>query len=224
MSQRDKLSGTLIMSEKEFWNLIDQAQEACGKDQNSACQFLQDMLVEMGPDYAQDFHDIVHAYEELSDKFGLWSAAGMMGHDSDDSFIDFRAWLISQGREAYYGALRNPDSLAELDPGDGHWFESFTYIGDKALKSMTGRSAYHCTDQDAYGRLLNELKAGIQYWEGIDYPFASEELPEYFPHLYEQYPDKGASWLLTNPIIQAAREAGPPPRPVQETDLELGGM
>lgn len=64
-------------------------------------------LVSMGPTQAQNFHDIIHAYEDLADKFGLWDAAGIMKEYgcSDDGFIDFRAWLIAQGREVYFAAL-----------------------------------------------------------------------------------------------------------------------
>ena len=58
-------------------------------------------------------------------KYGLWSAVRLMGHATDDGFTDFRAWLISQGKEAYFAALKEPDTLADLDPGDGYWFESF---------------------------------------------------------------------------------------------------
>ncbi len=40
--------------------------------------YLKDRLVSMGPTQAQNFHDIIHAYEDLADKFGLWDAAGIM--------------------------------------------------------------------------------------------------------------------------------------------------
>ncbi|EKC76209.1 hypothetical protein LEA_04821 [human gut metagenome] len=35
---------------------------------------------------------------------------------SDDGFIDFRAWLIAQGKEVYMNALRDPDTLADIEP------------------------------------------------------------------------------------------------------------
>lgn len=64
--------------------------------------YLKDRLVSMGPTQAQNFHDIIHAYEDLADKFGLWDAAGIMKEYgcSDDGFIDFRAWLIAQGAKS----------------------------------------------------------------------------------------------------------------------------
>ena len=80
---------------------------------------LQDRLMSMGPEQAQAFHDILHIYEELADQYGLWDAASiMMEWCSDDGFIDFRAWLIAQGREVYLAALKDPDSLADVEPYD----------------------------------------------------------------------------------------------------------
>ena len=36
---------------------------------------------------------------------------------SDDSFLDFRAWLIAQGKETYLEALRDPDTLSQFNLG-----------------------------------------------------------------------------------------------------------
>ena len=86
-----------------FWKLIQSAKETCGQDMDAMMDFLKDRLVSMGPEQAQNFHDILHAYEDLADKFGLWDAAGVMKEYgcSDDGFIDFRAWLIAQGWDTY---------------------------------------------------------------------------------------------------------------------------
>ena len=100
---------------------------------------LQDRLMSMGPEQAQAFHDILHIYEELADQYGLWDAASiMMEWCSDDGFIDFRAWLIAQGREVYLAALKDPDSLADVEPYGNCCFESLTYVGDAAYRQLTG--------------------------------------------------------------------------------------
>lgn len=106
-----------------FWELIQSAKETCGQDMDAMMDFLKDRLVSMGPEQAQNFHDILHAYEDLADKFGLWDAAGVMKEYgcSDDGFIDFRAWLIAQGWDTYLSALADPDSLAEVIPYHVEW-------------------------------------------------------------------------------------------------------
>ena len=106
------------INKDSFWDLIHEAKNACGQDMDAMLAYLKDRLVSMGPTQAQNFHDIIHAYEDLADKFGLWDAAGIMKEYgcSDDGFIDFRAWLIAQGREVYFAALADPDSLADVVP------------------------------------------------------------------------------------------------------------
>ena len=60
---------------------------------------LKDWLVERGAEQAQAFHDILHTYEDLANRYGLWDAASIMkGWCSDDGFIDFRAWLSHRAR------------------------------------------------------------------------------------------------------------------------------
>lgn len=229
-SQDRPIPGCKAMSKDGFWNLIAEVKAVCGPDQDKYMDMLKARLKELGPDHAQDFHDIVHAYEDLAYKYGLWSASGLMGHATDDGFIDFRAWLISQGREAYFAALKDPDSLAELDTGDGNWFESFSYAGDHALEELVGESAYDHTDEAAYRKIIEALKTDIEYNEGINYPYEALDLPDYFPRLYQKFvgPEQRLScincWNYDDPVIREARLAGPPPKPESKNTLEMGGM
>ncbi len=118
------IPGCKAMSKDGFWNLISEVKAAQG--QEDYIDILITRLKELGPDHAQDFYDIVQVYKDLANKFGLWSAASLIGYISEDGFTNFRAWLISQGKEVYFAALKDPNALADLDPGDGYWFELFT--------------------------------------------------------------------------------------------------
>ena len=102
------------MGKDAFWALIQEAKTACGQDLDAMEDYLRERLVSMEPAAAKDFHDILHAYEDLADQYGLWDAASVIKEYgcSDDGFIDFRAWLIVQGKEVYLNALREPDTLA----------------------------------------------------------------------------------------------------------------
>lgn len=103
------------MSKDAFWALIQEAKTACGQDLNAMEYYLQEQLVSMGPAAAKNFHDILQTYEDLADQYGLWDAVSVIKEYgcSDDGFIDFRAWLIAQGKEVYMNALRDPDTLAD---------------------------------------------------------------------------------------------------------------
>lgn len=89
-----------------FWTLIGQAKTNCG-GQRAAAYWLRERLLAMDPEQVLRFHCILHGYMELEDKYGLWNAAILMSGDgcSTMKFEDFRAWLISQGRDAYLPRL-----------------------------------------------------------------------------------------------------------------------
>lgn len=179
------------INKESFWDLIHEAKNACGQDMDAMLAYLKDRLVSMGPTQAQNFHDIIHAYEDLADKFGLWDAAGIMKEYgcSDDGFIDFRAWLIAQGREAYFAALADPDSLADVVPYGDCCFEQLSYVGDYAYEQLTGKSAYDQTDWSAYEALLMKLEQDIVYKDGIEFPREGADLKKYLPRLCAKHPE-----------------------------------
>ena len=179
------------INQDSFWDLIHEAKNACGQDMDAMLAYLKDRLVSMGPTQAQNFHDIIHAYEDLADKFGLWDAAGIMKEYgcSDDGFIDFRAWLIAQGREVYFAALADPDSLADVVPYGDCCFEQLSYVGDYAYEQLTGKSAYDQTDWIAYEALLMKLEQDIVYKDGIEFPREGADLKKYLPRLCAKHPE-----------------------------------
>ena len=179
------------INKASFWDLIHEAKNACGQDMDAMLAYLKDRLVSMGPTQAQNFHDIIHVYEDLADKFGLWDAAGIMKEYgcSDDGFIDFRAWLIAQGREVYFAALADPDSLADVVPYGDCRFEQLSYVGDYAYEQLTGKSAYDQTDWSAYEALLMKLEQDIVYKDGIEFPREGADLKKYLPRLCAKHPE-----------------------------------
>ena len=182
------------MSKDAFWALIQEAKTACGQDLNAMEYYLQEQLVSMGPAAAKDFHDILQAYEDLADQYGLWDAASVIMEYgcSDDGFIDFRAWLIAQGKDVYMNALREPDTLADVEAYGDCCFECLSYVGDYAYEHLTGRSAYDEMESDRMEKLRGELKKDIVYKDGIQYPREPKDLPRFLPRLCEKYggPDR----------------------------------
>ena len=72
----------------------------------------------MTPEDVLQFHNLVYSYRDAAYKYGLWTAAGILMETgcSDDSFSDFRMWLIAQGKDVYLNALKDPDSLSGVTP------------------------------------------------------------------------------------------------------------
>jgi len=197
------------MNRETFWNLIEQAKDKCGEDLAASAQWIREQLLFMGAQQALDFHNLVHAYRDHADRYGLWTAANILcGGLSDDGFIDFRAWLIAQGREIYTAALADPDSLASVERYGNCSFETLNYIGDRAYEGLTGRSAYDRFDKAAYRKLLSEIAAEVPLGEGISYPYSREEAAAYLPRLCAKYDVAGTgTWNYDSPDIRRAMKS-----------------
>ena len=71
----------------------------------------------------------------------LWDAAIIIDYGcSDDSFLDFRAWLIAHGKEVYEKTLVDPEILVDLVKMD-EWAsdELSLYVAEEAYERKTGR-------------------------------------------------------------------------------------
>lgn len=211
----------MALDKDAFWALIAGAKEECGQDLDGAVGWLIDQLTALGPRQSQDFHDIMHGYQQLAFQYGLWSAAALMcGGCTDDGFIDFRAWLIAQGKEVYLAALADPDSLADVEAYGGCQFEELTYAGSMALDCLTGQDAWERTDTARYEALVEELRQDITYGAVIGYPCEWDEIETYLPRLCGKYLEPGTArfmaehgrtlWNHSSEGIREARAGGPP--------------
>lgn len=201
------------INKETFWELIAQAKER----PNAPSEWLIERLMDLGAEQAKKFDDIINAYMSLADQYGLWAAASVMecGSCSDDGFLDFRGWLIAQGREVYMAALKDPDSLADVQVYPDYHVDGFQYIGAVAYENLTRRETYEDFDAGEYNVLKAELRKDIVYGEGIGYPYTWSETAAYLPRLCAAYmaPEELAwlikyhndTWNLTSPEIQSAR-------------------
>ena len=108
------MSEPTMINIETFWSLIDQAKEHSDQGSRGPSQWLKEQLMELGEEQVLAFHDISELYQSEADQFGLWTAATVIDEycSSTEGFKDFRLWLVSQGREVYMAALKDPDSLA----------------------------------------------------------------------------------------------------------------
>lgn len=200
-----------------FWALIDQAKGHWQFNTDEAAYWLAEQLVFMGPEQARTFDAIAHIYIDLACQYGLWNASWVMdrGGTSDDGFLDFRRWLVGQGKDVYLAALKDPDSLADASDYRDWQFESLSGMGGYAYEQMTGRNAFEDFGPIQYRALKAELKKDIVYGEGIGYPYDWQDLPAYLPRLCAKYfpPEQLAAqaefwysyWNPLDPDIQAAK-------------------
>ncbi|MDB1089958.1 DUF4240 domain-containing protein [Streptomyces sp. ACA25] len=132
------------MHETEFWEIVDGTRESADGDPDTHADLLVERLAELDPEavtvFAQHFESrFVRAY-----RWDVWGAAWvLLDGASDDSFDNFRCWLISQGRRVFEGTLHDPDSLAELladgfDPDTDGEAEGVGFAAFDAYEQLTG--------------------------------------------------------------------------------------
>lgn len=181
-------------------------------------QWIKAQLLGMSPEQSLQFHDILHGYSWAANKYGLWTAASIMKENgcTDDGFIDFRAWLIAQGKETYIAALENPDSLAGVEQYGNCEFESLSYVGDDAYEELTGRSAYGDSTHEMQEKIAAEISVDIRYHPMIEYPLEIPDAVMVYPKLgaafakiYNVESFRGDSmWNIPFPEVKALVEMG----------------
>ena len=130
----DLLKGFRGVDEQTFWQLID---ETRSDDLEEHAERLTARVAALGAEEAVAFDQLWQERHVAAYRWDLWAAAyEIHGGCSDDCFSDFRSYVISLGRGIYESALRDPDSLADVDiDPDGDW-EAVAYIGQRALDEL----------------------------------------------------------------------------------------
>lgn len=138
---------TQMMNKDRFWEIIQEQRDAFGFDDNAFLAGIQKTLRTLSPDDLFHYQAIFEVYHQAAYLPGLWEAADLLeGGCTDDGFLDFRSWLISQGKDRYLGVLADPDSLLDhpLPP-----FVSFWDTPDFCELELFAYQAYY-----AYGAIM----------------------------------------------------------------------
>lgn len=181
------------MNKEQFWRIVDDVRSSADpRDQGAVLFALQEQLRKLPSAEIMEWQEIFQFYDDAAYRDELWAASGAMGaHCSDDGFMDFRSWLISQGRDVYMAALRDPESLAEVDnEGQSLNFEQYAYVAPKAYAQ---RRAYEA------GPLTEVIQEYINW--------ASQYERQVLDHLMEASPhDKDLSAGVANAFLRGCLE------------------
>ena len=128
------------MDETAFWALMDASNAEAREQQADQAEILQKKLQTLPAEQIIAFDRIFTTLFFNAYRWDLWAAAYIIGGGcSDDSFMDFRAGLIGLGREAYYDALNDPNSLAlQPERGVDFFYEELAYAAPRAYEAVTG--------------------------------------------------------------------------------------
>src|SRR5262245_14250980 len=97
------------MAAGRFWKLVEAARRA-----DDFVLALSSVLEKLPADEIIGFQTTLHQYLARAYRFPLLAANFIIqSYVSDDVFEDFRAWLVSQGRERYVAAVADPESICD---------------------------------------------------------------------------------------------------------------
>jgi Protein of unknown function (DUF4240) len=161
-----------MLDENLYWQIVQESLNN-SETQDEQQEYLVTRLQKLNP------KDIV-GFRLRTDKFlydtynsEMWCAGYIMnGGCSDDSFEYFRNWVVSRGKDVYYKAKQNPDTLIEQVEEDAEFydFEDFWYVALNAFKNKTGKDLYDFIDDDNF-----KFKEG--HYPNFDFTW-EEENPE----------------------------------------------
>ena len=129
--------GPRPMGADRFWAIVEGAKEASGPDPLHRADHLTRALRELESKEIAAFNSRYGERKADAHFEDLRTAAHLMlGGCDETSFSHFRDWLISEGKEVYEAAVKEPDSMAALGKVDVLRLESFGYAAKRAYKAQ----------------------------------------------------------------------------------------
>ncbi len=123
-----------------FWDIIEGVHQDAHGVMDEKCALLKQALSALSDDDLKNFAAHFDRFDAQAYTWPLWGAAYVLnGGCSDDAFTDFRATLISMGRNVYEAALEDPNTLGRVrfDRNDP-CYEGFQYAVTDALEARWG--------------------------------------------------------------------------------------
>jgi hypothetical protein len=166
--------------EKWFWDIVDQSRGTKKKIiYERQIENLTKLLSSLTADEILQFDNRFRLLLKQSYTWNLWGAAFIInGGCSDDTFDDFRSWLIGQGEQAFYKPIANPETLKDiLKPNEEYEWEGLAYAASEAYEKVTGKEMEVA---DAAEDTNEEHGPVGKKWN-------EDELPYLFPKLWKSF-------------------------------------
>jgi len=168
-----------LMEEDMFWKIIQTTKDNAKGDFEEQQEELANELRKLTPDDIILFGNRFRYFRGMANTWELWGAIYIIhGGCGDDSFNDFREWVIGQGKDFYYQTIKDPESLAEMDTDkiDEVDWEGLGYVYSEVFEELTGQEM-------EYSFKERQETTGVEWEEDGD------DLKNMFPKLYAKYPD-----------------------------------
>ena len=145
-----------LMNGDKFWTIIQKTHDTSGGNFDAQQTALTNSLMKMEP---REIILFDNRFRQLRGYAYTWKLLGAIYliHQGcgDDSFIDFRDWLIAQGKEFFYKTVEDPDGLVAMNAADIPIdMEGMSYIAPDVFEELTDQKmpAAYAENQSIKGR------------------------------------------------------------------------
>ncbi|MET7880071.1 DUF4240 domain-containing protein [Micromonospora sp. DT68] len=177
------------MNVDEFWAVVETAGEGLdgrtGDAGEAVAAALVTRLAATSPERILEFQDLFDQLHGALYRWDVWAAAYLIGgRCSDDSFMDFRAGVITLGREWYERVLASPDVLADHavvrhaateEDGGVLFAESVNYVASVAYERVTDDDHAFYEAMEARQQVAVGSDAGREPDMGEDFDFDDDD-------------------------------------------------
>ena len=127
-----------LMNEAMFWDIIERSEHPSHNLDDQISE-LKKILHDLSASDIVAFDGRFHACILELNRFDIWGAIYFLnGGCSNDSFNDFRSWLIGRGRDTFEKVLHDPESIVDfVQPGHDYW-EGLQYCAADVYAKKTG--------------------------------------------------------------------------------------
>lgn len=134
--------GILICMD-QFWEIIERSRDSChGEVECQTTELIKNVTL-LTENAIFDYQVHYLKFMELAYDARLWAAGSILDELSDDGFTDFRAWLISRGRDVFFRCLTDPEALVDIVVlGERVTAEGISSVAYKAYMARTGRTDF----------------------------------------------------------------------------------
>jgi hypothetical protein len=134
------------MDEDEFWAVVASTRAAAKNRVARQPKALHKLLTRRPLGEVLEFRALLRSVTARADTNAMAHAAGLLlGGVGDDSFADFRTWLVCHGRETFERALADPDTVVDLsydeDEEDFGSAEEFGYVAEDVYEERADAEA-----------------------------------------------------------------------------------
>ena len=177
-----------LMEEEIFWEIIQTTKDNSKGDFEKQQEVLAKELRKLTPDEIILYGNRFRYFRGIANTWELWGAIYIIhGGCGDDSFNDFREWVIGQGKDYYYKTINSPETLIDLDAdviNEIDW-EGLGYVYSTVFKELTGHEMVYT--------FREKHETSGQEWDE-----ENDDLKNMYPKLFEKYKDYYNQQKTTN--------------------------